>query len=185
MSKELVRVEAMNGCTGCFYNEQYDNGSGCLAPDDDWISCIKDNVNQYIYVEKDDISSEYYEPHELPENINEAELACGPKGFYKDLSRFTDRWASDKIKEIWIKSTGHKPSYDTYIPFKLKNGITYIVYYTRRQVIGLVMLYKKSLKRCYFVNNIYQHIEITKAENEYIEFVVMSNLKKIEFKLNE
>lgn len=183
-NKELIRVEAIKDCEGCYYNSKYTEGNGCSAPYSDWMCCIA-GKKKTIFVEKSNVEEQYYEPHELIEGINEAELACRPKGFYKDLSNFTNKWVSDKIKETWIKSTGHNPSYDTYIPFELSNGITYIAYYTRCQVVGLVMLYKKSLKRCYFVNSSYQRIEITNAENESIEFCVMSNIKKVEFNLNK
>lgn len=183
-NKELVKVDAIKGCQGCYYSSQYTDGNGCSAPYSDWMYCIKEK-KQIIFVEKDNVEEQYYEPHELIVEINEAKIACRPKGFYKDLSQFTNQWVSDKIKETWKKSTGHNPSYDTYIPFKLSNDITYIAYYTNGRLIGLVMLRNKSLKRCYFVNSNYQHIEVTSVEREAIEFKVISEVKKIEFDLNK
>lgn len=189
--KDLILTKGHNGCEGCYYKHSTDKVNGCNAQNEIWLQCIKNNrntkCNNLIYTTKERMMKEkhFYETGDILAYVNEAFLGVRPKGFYKDLEPFTNRYVTNKIKAIWQNATKHKPNYDAYIPFEMDNGITYIAYYKQCKLIGLVMLEERALRRCFFVDFRYKELEVVQVEKEAIVFKVITKNRTVEFDNNK
>lgn len=185
--KDLILTKGRNGCEGCYYKQSTNEGNVCSAQDEVWVQCINSECDNLIYTTKERMMKEkhFYETEDILAYVNEAFLGVRPKGVYKDLEPFTNRYVTNKIKAIWQNVTKHKPNYDAYIPFEMDNGITYIAYYKQCKLIGLVMLEERALRRCFFVDFRYKELEVLQVEKEAIIFKVITKNRTVEFDNNK
>lgn len=168
-------------CTGCYFRGV---DKGCDGDEEATDMCVLKHPDK-IWVEANKCEDVFFTPDDVKELLNESEIACRGTGLYKDLLKFTNQYGVGKIKEVWEKATGHKANYDTYIPFKMANGLTYIGFYKRVRLNGIVILKGRALKKCFFVNFNEQYLEVKDLKDEEITIKVITYDKEMKFELNK